>query len=77
MSEDVKTYTDGDGYRVRLERWHSDCLNEDFCGVSIYRPDGSEAMHSGMGNPELFERDPAEVLSRQRTLVRMLANFGK
>ncbi len=77
MSEDVKTYTDDDGYRVRLERWHSDCLNEDFCGLSIYRPDGSEALHSGMGNPELFDREPSEVLARQRELVRMLVEFGK
>ena len=77
MSDNVKTFTDGDGYRVRLERWHSDCLNEDFCGLSVYRPDGGEMMHSGMGNPELFGRDPSEVLAEQRELVRMLANFGK
>lgn len=77
MSGDVKTYTDDDGYRVRLERWHSDCLNEDFCGLSIYRPDGSEALHSGMGNPELFDREPSEVLARQRELVRMLVEFGE
>ena len=59
---------DTDGWAVRLEPWHSDVLGEDFTGVTLWRPDGWEAMHCGMAAPEVASQEPAEVLASWRAL---------
>lgn len=72
MSEEeerVLTVTDDDGWRCRLERWRSDCLNEWFIGTTVFDAEGNEVMHAGHGKGDMTEETAMERIRFARGLL--------
>ena len=72
MSNEVEpqllSVTDDDGWCCRLERWHSDYLDEWFIGTTVLDAEGNEVLHAGHGKGEMTEESAMEKIRLARGL---------
>ena len=65
-----------DGFEVVFTHWHSECLAEDFMGVSVRR-DGREVYHAGMTKLAPSVEQAREIVETMTMLEEALKVVGE